>query len=86
MANERDQHVCPNGHEVPVLTELACHCGARVAYEPCSIGMALDRDLRAALEDAKDADEASLQAAFWRARAVELGASEDEYRNTHGGQ
>jgi hypothetical protein len=31
-------------------------------------------------EDARDADEASMQAAFWRARAVDLGASESEYR------
>lgn len=31
-------------------------------------------------EDARDAGEASMQAAFWRARAIELGASEDEYR------
>lgn len=35
-------------------------------------------------EDAKDADEASMQAAFWRARAIALGASEDDYRQFDG--
>lgn len=38
-------------------------------------------------EAENDADAASFQAAFWRARAIELGASEDEFRKTHlGGQ
>lgn len=37
-------------------------------------------DLRALEADARDAGEASMQAAFWRARAIELGASEDEWR------
>lgn len=45
------EHVCPNGHEVPVLVALACpECPASVAYEPCSIGMALHRDLQGAVE------------------------------------
>jgi hypothetical protein len=34
-------------------------------------------------EDYSDAGEASMQAAFWRARAVELGASETEYRERY---
>jgi hypothetical protein len=34
-------------------------------------------------EDARDADAASMQAAFWRARALELGANEDEWRRFH---
>lgn len=42
--------------------------------------------LQGAVEDARDAGEASMQAAFWRARAIELGASEDEYRQHVGGQ
>lgn len=33
-----------------------------------------------AMEDASDASEASWQAAFWRARAVSLGAKPTEYR------
>jgi hypothetical protein len=41
---------------------------------------AVDND--AEYNDFADADEASAQAAFWRARALELGAREDEYR-TH---
>jgi hypothetical protein len=47
-----------------------------------------EESLRVAEEHARDADEASTQAAFWRARALELGASEDEYRNAYplGGQ
>lgn len=36
------------------------------------------------LEDADDAGEASTQAAFWRQRAIELGADEAEYRNSIG--
>jgi hypothetical protein len=40
--------------------------------------------LREALREASnDADVASFQAAFWRARAIELGASEDEWRRAH---
>lgn len=46
------EHKCPNGHEVPVLLQVECvTCEASVAYEPCSIGMALYREL--ALRDAR---------------------------------
>jgi hypothetical protein len=34
-------------------------------------------------EDAQDAGEASTQAAFWRARALDLGADPGEYRAAH---
>jgi hypothetical protein len=43
-------HTCPNGHEVPVLQPLPCpFCSAGVAYEPCSVGMALADQLRGAV-------------------------------------
>jgi hypothetical protein len=44
------EHICPNGHEVPVLQPLPCpSCGAGVAYEPCSVGMALATQLHEAV-------------------------------------
>jgi hypothetical protein len=50
----------------------------------------LRQQLKGAVEAERDADVASMQAAFWRARAIELGADPGEWakrdREVFGGQ
>lgn len=46
---------------------------------PWMHAIALYRRSRQLRDDSKDAGEASMQAAFWRSRALRLGASPEEY-------
>jgi hypothetical protein len=64
--------------------DLRCHGPVRLeGFVPVS-------QLQGAVEAARDADVASMQAAFWRARAIELGADPGEWakrdREVFGGQ
>jgi len=56
-------------------------CGQRVSV--ATSGEGTSHYIGVDAEDARDADAASMQAAFWRARALELGANEDEWRRFH---
>ena len=52
------EHVCPDGHEVAALVAVRCQhdgCRCEVAYQPVSVGMALDRQLEEAVDDLREA-------------------------------
>lgn len=78
LADECDRYGLPHDFDA-LMRHLRGSHEAIVGAKDVSIA-ALDRKLAGAIEDARDAGEASMQAAFWRARAIELGASEDEYQ------
>lgn len=72
------------------ITLVHASSGAVVRIDPAPLGIAAET-VRALVPlgfalpinqavPVCDAGEASMQAAFWRARALELGAAEDEYR------
>jgi hypothetical protein len=50
---------------------------------PWAHAVTLYRRSRKLRSDSNDADAASMQAAFWRAKAIDLGAEEDEFRREH---
>jgi hypothetical protein len=82
---------CPNGHQISGDFFVECdECDAVVAYVPLAVEIRLTEQLQGTVESARDADAASMQAAFWRARAIELGADPDEWKRhdaaTFGGQ
>lgn len=75
----QDVFVCPNDHVAPYVLVHVCDCGAQVLYVPHAVELDLLSRLADLKQNSDDADVASTQAAFWRERAIALGAGEHEF-------
>jgi hypothetical protein len=76
-SEKNSEYVCPRGHVMPRYQPVRCsRCEGQVVYEPQAKAMALSRRLT---EVEKAERHAKAEAHFWQRRAVELGASEQEW-------